>query len=239
MIVTDGEELPLILDIMTRFPDTVHIQCFNTTEDACRAFEAEPEAFEFVLTDLPLPGAENPQLRRRLRSFRATRNILLALGSQLLSHEEAEQKGFCAPQPRRFPLTDFQEALEPATLKYAPAGAGLARGLKPPCRAATGPAPYPDQGLWPEGDGHRELEAAEMPRADTGVDGRIGGVGKIPPAGELIGTDDMPVAGEIVMGSEVIVGAGNQLQAQGLRPRREVNRDVPIRPPSPAQVHAI
>jgi hypothetical protein len=133
MIVTDGEELPLILDILTRFPDTVHIQCFNTAEDAGRAFEAEPEAFEFVLTDLPLPGAGNPELHRRLRSFRATRKILLSLGSQLLSHEEAEQKGFCAPQPRRFPLADFQAALEPATLKYVTTGPGLTRGLTLVC----------------------------------------------------------------------------------------------------------
>jgi hypothetical protein len=44
---------------------------------------------------------------------------LLAVAGDILSNEEAEQKGFCAPRRQLFPAADLRAALEPATLASA------------------------------------------------------------------------------------------------------------------------
>ena len=53
MIVDDNaERLSLIRTIAVKFSDMVDILCFNEPPDAVTAFEAEPEKYEFIVTDL-------------------------------------------------------------------------------------------------------------------------------------------------------------------------------------------
>ena len=87
-------------------------------------------------------------------------------------------------------------------------------------------------------NGRRQSKRAKMPLPHQGIGGRIAGVGKISFPRELIRADHMPVAGKIVMRSEVVVCAGNHLQTQCLRSRLEFHRDLPVRFPDPPQVHA-
>jgi len=119
MVVDDNRDiLTLIRDIVARFSD-VDIECFNSPQDAFAAFEAEPEAFDFVITDLEMPGMSGIELSRRLRALSPSLRILLATGSELLSDEEAAQKGFCGLLRKPFPLAALQNALGPATLKFS------------------------------------------------------------------------------------------------------------------------
>jgi CheY-like chemotaxis protein len=119
MIVDDDRDiLSLIHDIVARFSD-VDIECFNSPQDAFIAFEAEPGAFEFVITDLEMPGMSGIELCRRLRAFSPSLKILLSTGNEMMSDEEAMQKGFCSLLRKPFPLAALQHALEPATLKYS------------------------------------------------------------------------------------------------------------------------
>jgi CheY-like chemotaxis protein len=112
MIVDDNDErLSLVNDIFTRFNDVLDVQVFNSPEDAMGAFTAEPDAFEFVLTDLEMPEAGGEKLYDRLRAFAPALAILLSAASEILSHEEAEEKGFCKPVRKPFPLADLRAAL--------------------------------------------------------------------------------------------------------------------------------
>jgi len=118
MIVDDNNErLSLVIDIFTRCNDLLDVRVFNSAEDAMDAFTAEPDAFEFVLSDLEMPEAGDEKLYEHLRAFAPALAALLYAASEILSHEEAEEKGFCKPDPRPFPLADLRAAL------YEPAGA--------------------------------------------------------------------------------------------------------------------
>jgi DNA-binding NtrC family response regulator len=119
MIVDDQQDvLSLVRDIAVRFND-VDIQCFDSPQDAAVTFEAEPEAFEFVITDLEMPVRNGVELCRRRRAFSPLWKILLSLGSEIVSDEEAMQKGFCRQFRKPFPFRTLQHALKPACLKYA------------------------------------------------------------------------------------------------------------------------
>jgi CheY-like chemotaxis protein len=58
-----------------------------------------------------MPHQDGDQLSRRLRAFSPALRILLSTASEILSHEEAEQKGFCGPVRVPFPLADLRTAL--------------------------------------------------------------------------------------------------------------------------------
>jgi two-component system, cell cycle sensor histidine kinase and response regulator CckA len=119
MIVDDNQDtLSLIHDIVARFDD-VDIECFHSPQDALTAFEAEPGAFEFVITDLDISHPDDAELCRRLRAFSPSLKILLSAGNEIMSDEEAAQKGFCDLPRKPLPLAALQPALEPATLKFS------------------------------------------------------------------------------------------------------------------------
>jgi DNA-binding NtrC family response regulator len=134
MIVDDREEILLLVrEIRERFRQSVDIQCFDSPENACLAFEAGPQAFEFVITDLEMPEPCSLALCRRLRPFSPLLYIFLSLEGEILSDDEAKQKGFCNPSHRPLPFGALQEALEPAILKYLPGSACPSGGLTLVC----------------------------------------------------------------------------------------------------------
>ena len=130
MIVDDNPDiLTLVRDIVAHFND-VDVECFNSPQAALAAFESEPESFEFVITDLEMPEMNGLELSRRLRAFAPSLKILLSTGSEIISDEEAAEKGFCGLLRKPFPFAALQRALEPATLKYYEKFPGFNDGLR-------------------------------------------------------------------------------------------------------------
>jgi CheY-like chemotaxis protein len=119
MIVDDDDSiLQLMREIIERLID-VEIVCFSSPIEALEAFEAEPETFEFVITDFEMHGLNGVELSSRLRALQPTLKILLATGSELFSNEEALEKGFCGLLRKPFPFAALQKALAPAILEYS------------------------------------------------------------------------------------------------------------------------
>jgi CheY-like chemotaxis protein len=134
IIVDDNEErLSLIRIIAVSFGDMVDILCFNEPQDAVTAFEAEPEKYEFIVTDLEVPSLEGHELRRHLRAYSPLLKFFYSIAGEIFSDEEAVQKGFCEISRRPFPFALLQPALEPATLKYVQKFSGLGCGMKLVC----------------------------------------------------------------------------------------------------------
>ena len=130
MIVDENQEiLSLLRDILARFND-VEVRYFDSPEQAWAVFEAEPEAFEFLITDLEMPGTDDSELCSRLRAFTPSLKVLLSTGSEILSDEEAAEKGFCAFLRKPFPFAALRDALAPASLKYLERFSGLNDGLR-------------------------------------------------------------------------------------------------------------
>lgn len=134
MIVDDHEErLALIRAVAVHFTGMVDIQCFDAPQDAVAACEAEPEKYEFIVTDLEMPGLHDHELRRRLRAFSPLLKVLYSIVGEIFSDEEAAQKGFCEMPRKSFPFAMLQPVLEPATLRYYQEFSGLDCGLRLVC----------------------------------------------------------------------------------------------------------
>jgi CheY-like chemotaxis protein len=134
IIVDDHEErLSLIRAVAARFAGMVEIQCFNVPQDAVAAYQAEPEKYEFIVTDLEMPGVNDHVLRRRLRAFSPLLKVLYSIVGEIFSDEEAAQKGFCEMPRKSFPFAMLQPVLAPATLKYYQEFSGQDCGLRLVC----------------------------------------------------------------------------------------------------------
>jgi CheY-like chemotaxis protein len=121
MIVDDNQDiLSLMRDIIARCVDA-DIHCFHSPHMALATFVAAPEAFDFVITDLEMPGMSGLELGRQLRKISPSLKVLLATGSEILTDDEAVQKGFCGLLRKPFPLLALRRALEAAgALKISP-----------------------------------------------------------------------------------------------------------------------
>src|SRR5579883_1890837 len=111
MIVDDNPQfLEFLQQAAGLYTDRV-IECFDGPQSALAAFEADPEAFELVITDLEMPGMDGMELCRRLRQRSPALKVLLATGSWQLKNDEVQQGGFCGLLRKPFPLTDFARIL--------------------------------------------------------------------------------------------------------------------------------
>jgi FixJ family two-component response regulator len=114
IIVDDNKDiLSLMYAIVTRCVDA-DIQCFHSPHAALATFEAAPEAVDFVITDLEMPGMSGIELGSRLKKLSPTLKVLLATGSEILTDGEAVQKGFCGLLHKPFPFTSLRRVLEAA-----------------------------------------------------------------------------------------------------------------------------
>ncbi len=112
MIVDDDENmLSLMHNLVARTSDA-DIECFLSPYEALAAFEATPELFELVITDLEMPGLDGIELGRQLHALSPKTKILLVTGSGILTTTEAIQRGFCGLLPKPFSLTALENALE-------------------------------------------------------------------------------------------------------------------------------
>ena len=116
MIVDDNEDILVLLRFVVAQLNDIGVECFQSPREALAAFIATPGTFELVITDLEMPGMDGLELSRRLRRFAPSLKILLSTGSEIISDEEAVEKGFCGLLRKPFPLVAFKRAIEAAGL---------------------------------------------------------------------------------------------------------------------------
>jgi len=121
LIVDDNKDiLSLMSDIVSRCMD-VDIQCFHSPHAALATFAAAPEAVDFVITDLEMPGMSGLELGKRLRQLSPSLKVLLATGSEILTDGEAVQKGFCGLLRKPFLRASLRRTLAVAGMLASPA----------------------------------------------------------------------------------------------------------------------
>jgi len=129
MIVDDNPDtLSLVSEISARY-DEVTIEGFDSPQSALEAWKKNPAAYEFILTDLVLPYRSGAAIHRRLRPLAPALTILVDAWNEILSDEEAVQKGFCRRVRKAFPFAALQRAVAPAALKYVGRLTGITSGL--------------------------------------------------------------------------------------------------------------
>ena len=95
MIVDDNETiLTLVRSLVECFTDRP-IECYQSPQAALAMFQAAPERFEFVITDLEMPGMNGTEFCRRLHETSPALKVLLSTGSEILTDDQAAARGFC------------------------------------------------------------------------------------------------------------------------------------------------
>lgn len=120
MIVDDNKNvLSLMCSVIARFTEA-DLLCFYSPHAALATFAAAPEAFDFIITDLEMPGMSGIELGSQLRKLSPAIKVLLATGSGILTEAEAVQRGFCGLLLKPFPFESLRHALDKAGLLEAP-----------------------------------------------------------------------------------------------------------------------
>jgi CheY-like chemotaxis protein len=113
MIVDDDRETLLLLQkIVARFTDA-EIECHRAPQDALASFEARPDAYEFVITDLEMPVIKGLELCRRFRATSPGLKILLVTGAGTRTATMADlaDAGFCGVVEKPFTIPALESAL--------------------------------------------------------------------------------------------------------------------------------
>ena len=118
MIVDDDRETLLLLQkIATRFTDA-EIECHRSPQAALASFEALPGGYEFVITDLEMPGLNGLELCRLFRTLAPSLKILLVTGAGARTATLAELvgMGFCGVVEKPFSIPALESALVSASV---------------------------------------------------------------------------------------------------------------------------
>ena len=81
MIVDDDADILYLLSHLAAQMTDAEIGCFSSPQEAVAAFAEAPDKFQFVITDLEMPGMDGIQLCRRLRAISPGIKVLLSTGS--------------------------------------------------------------------------------------------------------------------------------------------------------------
>jgi CheY-like chemotaxis protein len=116
MVVDDNRDVLDALGSLLEAVGGVTVERFQSGVEALRAFAAAPGDYEFVVTDLEMPGMSGIELCRSLRALAPRLKILLATGSGIITGREARERGFCGVLPKPFPVEALKQAVAIAGL---------------------------------------------------------------------------------------------------------------------------
>ena len=111
MIVDDDAAVLSQLSALAAQLTDAKIVCFSSPKGALTAFADAPEKFQFVITDLEMPGLDGINFCRRLQAISPGVKVLLSTGSRILTNAEALQIGFCGLLFKPFPAAAMKKAL--------------------------------------------------------------------------------------------------------------------------------
>ena len=119
LIVDDDAGVLMLLSAFVARLTNDDIACFSSPHEAVIAVAEAPDKYQYVITDLEMPGLDRIQLCRRLRAISPRIKVLLATGSRLLTRAEAAQNGFCGLLPKPFSMENIKNVLSAAGLDNA------------------------------------------------------------------------------------------------------------------------
>ena len=90
----------------------VEVVAHTCSLKALRAFQAAPQGFDFVLTDLDMPDMTGAALAGQLWQIRPATPIILCTGSPTMTWEKAQRLGFGFLLTKPFCVADLVVAIE-------------------------------------------------------------------------------------------------------------------------------
>jgi CheY-like chemotaxis protein len=121
MVVDDSDAVLDFLASLLENLGIADVHRFSTATEALTAFSAAPGQFQFVITDLEMPGMNGIEFCRRLHSIAPGLKIVLATGSAAATEEGARRCGFSGLLLKPFPAAALWRMLETAGVMPAPA----------------------------------------------------------------------------------------------------------------------
>jgi CheY-like chemotaxis protein len=112
MIVDDNPDVLAVRQAILAHLTRADVECFVTSAEALAAFASHPDSFEYVVTDLEMPGMDGLELLRHLHAVSPNAKVLLTTGGELLTGTEARQKGFCGLLRKPFSVETLRHLLE-------------------------------------------------------------------------------------------------------------------------------
>jgi len=114
MLVDDDDGLRANIAQLLAVIAGVEVESFSSGAAALSAFTAAPDGYEFIVSDLDMPGMSGIDFCKRIKAIRPTIKILLVTGSGIITAEEAAGFGFCGMIRKPFAVAALREALDRA-----------------------------------------------------------------------------------------------------------------------------
>ncbi len=114
LLVDDNQDiLSLMEETMARLFG-VESASYNLPGEALAAFQAAPDEFQGIITDLEMPIMNGFELCNRLLAVSPRARVFLATGSHQITAEEARAKGFCGMLTKPFAVQTLQREIASA-----------------------------------------------------------------------------------------------------------------------------
>jgi signal transduction histidine kinase/ActR/RegA family two-component response regulator len=108
------DDEPLILKLFQQRLENLGYRVYATIDpvDALKAFEADPDGFDLMITDMAMPCMTGDQLAVKILSIRPEIPIMLCTGySEKISPEKAYKLGICSFAMKPLDQTDFVKSV--------------------------------------------------------------------------------------------------------------------------------
>ena len=120
MVVDDDEAVLHFLASLLESLGVAEVHRFQNGDEALAAFHRAPERFQFVVTDLEMPGMNGIELCRRLRAVAPELKVVLATGSATVCETGAGRCGFFGLLAKPFPAAALWRMVEAAGVLHRP-----------------------------------------------------------------------------------------------------------------------
>lgn len=111
MLVDDDDNLRGTVAKLLAALAGVEVVSFPSGAAALSEFSAAPDSFNFVVSDLDMPGMSGIEFCRHLQASRPQLKVLLATGSGVITPAEARNHGFCGLVSKPFSVSSLRKAL--------------------------------------------------------------------------------------------------------------------------------